>query len=238
MRGMTRAVLFDLDDTLYPYEPSHAAGLAAACGALAAARGVPHDSLPAAYYAARERAFERLGPIAAAHSRHLYFKWVLEELGGEFDASLAHALAETYWAAALAAMRPAPGAEALLRVLRAAGVRLGVLTDLTVGIQMRKLTRLGMAGAFDVVVTSEEAGRDKPDPAGFRLACERLGVEPTACVMIGDNPVNDIQGAAGVGMPSAWLGSEERPLPADARRIQSLEDLLEAEALRWLGVEA
>lgn len=235
---MTRAVLFDLDDTLYAYEPSHQAGLQAASAALAAARGAPVEAVATAYYAARERAFARLGPVAAAHSRHLYFKWVLEDLGGEFDAALAHALAETYWRGALAAMTPAPGAEALLRVLRAAGVRLGILTDLTVGIQLEKLARLGLAQAFDVVVTSEEAGRDKPDPAGFRLACERLGVEPARCVMVGDNPVNDIEGAAGVGMPAVWLGRGERPLPAGCHRVASLEALLEAEALRGLGVEA
>lgn len=238
MPGMTRAVLFDLDDTLYAYAPSHEAGLAAAAGALEAARGVEGATARTAYSSARERAFERLGPVAAAHSRHLYFKWVVEDLGGPFDASLAYALAETYWSAALAAMRPAPGAEDLLRVLRAAGIRLGVLTDLTVGIQLAKLQRLGMADAFDEVVTSEEAGRDKPDPAGFHLACERLEVAPRDCVMIGDNPVNDIQGAAGVGMPAAWLGREERPLPADCRRIETLQDLLETDALRWLGVPA
>lgn len=238
MPFMPRAVLFDLDDTLYAYAPSHEAGLAAAAGALAAAREVPSEVTRAAYHTARTRAFERLGPVAAAHSRHLYFKWVVEELGSDLDAALAHALAETYWAAALAAMRPAPGAETLLRVLRAAGLRLGVLTDLTVGIQLEKLTRLGLAGDFDVVVTSEEAGRDKPDPAGFLLACQRLGVEPAATVMIGDNPVNDVEGAAAVGMTSVWLGVGERPLPAGCRRVGALEDLLEAEALRWLGVEA
>ncbi|HZO62613.1 MAG TPA: HAD-IA family hydrolase, partial [Gaiellaceae bacterium] len=54
-------------------------------------------------------------------------------------------------------------------------------------------------GLFSAVVTSAEAGAAKPDPAPFRLALDRLGVEPGRAVHVGDEP-EDEQGSGAAGM--------------------------------------
>jgi putative hydrolase of the HAD superfamily len=57
-----------------------------------------------------------------------------------------------------------------------------------------------MAPLVDVTVFSCEAGVRKPEPEIYRLATDRLGVEPTACVYVGDGAYGEMTGAATVGM--------------------------------------
>ncbi len=49
------------------------------------------------------------------------------------------------------------------------------------------------------IVYSHEVGLAKPDPAIFRLTCERLSVEPEQVVFVDDLPVN-VESAARLGM--------------------------------------
>ena len=66
-----------------------------------------------------------------------------------------------------------------------------------------KLTALGAAGLFDVVVASGEPGgprRLKPDPHGYLLAAQRLCVPPAACLVIGDRDDADGEAARRAGM--------------------------------------
>ena len=53
---------------------------------------------------------------------------------------------------------------------------------------------------FDYVVTSEEAGADKPDKRPFEVALEKLQLKPENIWMIGDNPRSDMVGAGEMGM--------------------------------------
>ena len=61
------------------------------------------------------------------------------------------------------------------------------------------LERIGAAPLFTAIVTSAEAGAAKPDPAPFRLALDRLGVESGRALHVGDEP-EDEQGARAAGM--------------------------------------
>ncbi|MEV4498802.1 HAD family hydrolase [Micromonospora arborensis] len=57
-----------------------------------------------------------------------------------------------------------------------------------------------LARRFDVAIFSCDVGLAKPDPAIYHLAAERLGVEPTECVFVGDGADGELAGAAAVGM--------------------------------------
>lgn len=231
-----QAVVFDLDDTLYAYGPSHRAGIEAASDVLAAPLGLAPAAVEAAYEEARAAAFRRLGPIASAHSRALALKWTIEGVRGRAGPALAVTATRAYWQAALDALRPVDGCRELLARLGRAGLRLAVLTDLTVDVQLEKLVRLGLEDCFDAVVTSEEAGRDKPDAAPFRLVLERLGTPADRTVMIGNDPVHDVAGAAAAGLPAVLVGPPPAaPLPPGARHALSLATLLEPAWLSWLG---
>ncbi len=94
--------------------------------------------------------------------------------------------------------RPEPGAVEVIRMLRARGLDLAVVSNWDVGLDAH-LERAGLAAAFSTVVTSAEAGAAKPDPAPFRLALDRLGVEPARALHVGDEP-DDERGALAAGM--------------------------------------
>lgn len=92
--------------------------------------------------------------------------------------------------------------------------------------------RLGLEKYFRIIISADEIGLSKPDPAPFLAALERAGVEPQQALHIGDHPVDDIQGARGVGLHTLWfnrLGLEwsgaERP-HGEVRCLSEIPDWL------------
>ncbi len=206
---MIQAVLFDIDDTLYPYAPCNEAGEAGMREALAAMTGVPLSpaDFPEQLALAKRHVKACNAGTAACHSRMLYAHRLCE-LYGCFSAGNALRLYDAYWEAYLAQMRLFPGALEVLLALRGRGVKLGFCTDLTAHIQMRKLVALGIPAIADAVVTSEEAGAEKPDPRPFRLLLEKLGVAPEQALMVGDDYRKDILGAQALGIAAVQLGKD------------------------------
>lgn len=101
-------------------------------------------------------------------------------------------------------IRPFPGVrEALLR-LKAAGLRLGALSDFP---GERKLELMGLGDLFDVVMTSEETGYLKPEPEPIRVLAERLGVEIRELLYVGNSAAYDVTGAKAAGASSAYIRS-------------------------------
>ena len=190
------AVLLDLDGTLYPYGPAHAAGLEGAALAAANLLGLEAPDFRARYDASRAEIQAALGGTASSHSRLLYFQRLVEGLGRGPAPGASLALEEAYWSRYLAAARLFPGSKEFLDDLCRAGIPSALVTDLTAATQLRKLVALGLEQSFQAIVTSEEAGRDKPHPAIFALAMEKLRPPPGPVWMIGDDPRADIEGAA------------------------------------------
>ncbi len=92
------------------------------------------------------------------------------------------------------------------------------------------LAQIGVSGLFKQVITSIEFGRRKPHPAIFQYALAGLGIEPAAALYIGDNPVDDIAGAAGAGLRAVLIDPADRWTEIDGARIARLiylEDLLQ-----------
>lgn len=94
---------------------------------------------------------------------------------------------------------PVPGALSLLGRLKAAGKRVGLLSNTALDLRPR-LLELGLLPYLDTVVLSYEEGLVKPDPSIFYLAASRLGTSPVNTVYVGDTPASD-GGAVMAGMP-------------------------------------
>jgi putative hydrolase of the HAD superfamily len=99
------------------------------------------------------------------------------------------------------AFEPMPGALEAVAALRARGLELAVISNWDIGLE-EHLELIGAAPLFSTIVTSAEAGAAKPDPAIFRLALERLGVEASRTLHVGDEP-EDEEGACSAGMQFA-----------------------------------
>jgi HAD superfamily hydrolase (TIGR01509 family) len=91
-----------------------------------------------------------------------------------------------------------PGARDTLVRLRAHGLALAVVSNWDVGL-LRYLETLELAPFFATVVTSAEVGAEKPEPAIFREALDRIGVAPDRALHVGDHAADE-EGAAAAGM--------------------------------------
>jgi putative hydrolase of the HAD superfamily len=185
-------VVFDLDDTLYPYEPCHRTGMAALTRFAAAQLKVQERAFLEVWARAREAVKARLGPTGSSHSRLLYAHEAIELLGLRSQPGLALAMEQEYWREYLLAARLRSGAADLLGALRYHGVVVGMVTDLTAQIQFRKLVHLGLDKLFDHVVTSEEATTDKIGLEPFRVLLERVGDDARRHVWFVGDSVADV----------------------------------------------
>jgi HAD superfamily hydrolase (TIGR01509 family) len=105
-----------------------------------------------------------------------------------------------------AGVEPMPGAVALLRALRAAGIPAGLVSNSRRGFVERGLRAAGLGDAFAVIVTAEEVARPKPAPDAYVAAAVALGAAPSECAVLEDSPTGLAAGrAAGaltIGVPS------------------------------------
>jgi len=188
-------VLFDLDNTLYAYDPAHAAGMAATRKKACALVGCTDEAFDQFFDQARREVKVQLVRNGAAHSRLLYFHRMVELFGMKSQPLLALDLEQTYWRTFLGSAKLFPDVKEFLDELRSAGVVTGLITDLTTQIQFRKLIYFGLDHSFDYVVTSEEAGMEKPSSAPYALMRRKLGETKGTLWMIGDNGETDIAGS-------------------------------------------
>ena len=201
MRPEARAVLFDLDDTLYPLEQFLMSGYRAVAAQVESTWG--H---------AAERALEVMTAVFAA------------DRGREIDVLAERlALPEGTVPRLIDVMRGheprlrlSPHAVSVLAAMRQ-DWRIGVVTNGRADIQARKVAALGLAPLVDTVVFAAEHGTGvgKPEAAPFLAACLALGVTPSRTVFVGDDLRCDIAGAGAVGMKTIWLPAtlELRPGP-------------------------
>ncbi|MBS1707423.1 MAG: HAD-IA family hydrolase [Armatimonadetes bacterium] len=109
-----------------------------------------------------------------------------------------------------------------LQSLAAAGIRMVIVSNWDNSLH-RVVNEFGLKGYFDHVMASMEEGWEKPDARLFQAMFERAGVEPGEVLHIGDNPIDDVQGALATGAEALLL---ERGLPASSDRVlASLHDL-------------
>lgn len=193
---MARAVVFDLDYTLAVPERDRATLLAEA------AETADAPPLDRADYL---RAHRETGH---GETRAPIFERLLDGDEGPPATDVAAA----YRDAVAGAMVPVADVEALLAELRER-YAVGLLTDGPARAGRSKLAALGWEELFDAAIVTGEIGADKPDPAGFRAVCERLGVAPGEAVFVGDSPDLDVDGAVAAGMPVVQVLFDGGPEP-------------------------
>jgi putative hydrolase of the HAD superfamily len=203
-----RAVVFDLDDTLYPYEQFRISGFRAVAAHLAVAQRLDERAILAALLRASR---------GADRNRELQACLTLFALPGELIDELLGIVRDHEPRLVLSIH-----AASALNHLRRAGWRLGILTNGEPDVQQRKIDALGLWSAVDAVVyaTACGTGAGKPDPAAFQEVARLLDVRPDRAVFVGNDEACDVAGAIGAGMHAVLCSVWDRASsPTRAHRI-------------------
>ena len=149
------------------------------------------------------------------------YKRFLAELGITDDA-LAARLYETF--SDSASYRLYDDVVPVLTKLAEAGYRLGIISNFD-GWLEKMLVEFEIHHVFDVSVISGVEGIEKPDPAIYRLAVDRAGVDADRAVYVGDSPGLDIEPARAAGLRAVLLDRVRRYPEAPKPRITSMAEL-------------
>ena len=225
-KPLIKAILFDLDDTLWPIVPVieraeivlfdwmmlHVPGVA---------RQYSIDSLRA-----------RRGVLMTAEPRYQIDLWSLRhtvlteafiacgEDAGKVDQAMA--------VFSQARNEVTPFEDVLPTLIRLKGrVALGSISN-----GFADLEAIGLAHHFQVSLAAHRMGSAKPDPAIFHAACEALAVAPSEAVYVGDDPLLDVEGAQKAGLQAVWINRFNRIAPAHIQPDAACTSLFELE--QWL----
>jgi len=220
-----RALVFDLDDTLYPERSYIISGFKAVASWISGRTGLSSETaekelLTLHDKGERTRTFDRWLEIRALPQAD-YLNEMIQTYRQHPPRIVAY-----------------PGAEPLLSRLRASH-RLGLVSDGYQEVQRLKLDSLGLSNYLEAVVYSDAFGRKdwKPSTKPFEAVLSMLGVSPSEAAYIADNPLKDFLGAREIGMTTirvrhrgGYYADCEPPTPSHAPDHQ-IKDILELEAL-------
>lgn len=216
---MIKEVIFDIDDTLYSYEKGHEKGMRELCRYAQEHFQIEPERFLEEYKRTNREITERLGKDSATiHSRSIRIQNLLEKWGKPLFPHV-KAMYHAYWDALLKASGPEPGAIACMQELKAMGIRIGIGTDMTAMIQYEKLETFGFAPYVSHIVTSQEAGVEKPHREFMAQCIQKAGVLPEECVFVGDNFKKDACGASACGMHGVWYNPKEKEAPEGAEEF-------------------
>lgn len=106
-----------------------------------------------------------------------------------------------------------PHAHEVLQALRQHGYTISIVTNGFKEVQYKKLDHSKLAPLVDNLFISDNIGFMKPDPRFFQHVLTSLNTAPANCILIGDNPDSDIQGALNVAIKAIFYNSRSLPIP-------------------------
>lgn len=184
------AVLFDFDHTLYDYYYAHTLAITAVKNKFCHDFNVLPKVFEETFYNIQDQLKKQL------HKEILYnyvlcFKKMIEYHGFKTQALLALDLEQTYWHTFLTSITLSPGVLEMLMYLRSSGIKIALISDAPIHVQLRKLVYLDIDGYFDCIVTSEETGCDKVTEELYELALEKLDIPKSSNVWVIGHSLTD-----------------------------------------------
>lgn len=197
---MIKAVIFDLDDTLYDEMQFVKGGLK---------KAALHISK--IYKVNREKTYRLFIKILHDHGRGKIFDLALSGLGLPVNRQILDKLVSVYRYND-AKLRPFKETIPILFYLRHKGYKVALLTDGNSRVQRHKVRMLGIEPFFDCLVYSRWHGIDfeKPNQLIYKKCLKKMGLEPYDAIYVGDNPSKDFIGAKELGIRTLMLKNKRR----------------------------
>ena len=219
---MTKAIIFDLDNTLIDFIRMKEITCEAAIEAM----------LDAGLKLPKKQALKELYDIyykVGLEDPHIFEKF-LKKVTGEVDFRKLASAIVAYRKARTGFLNPYPGTKRTLLKLKQKNIKLAIVSDAPKIKVWIRLVNMGMEDFFDVVVALEDTGRQKPSKLPFKAVLKQLNLKGDECLMVGDRPLRDLVGAKKLGMKTAfakygYIGKTTK-VKCDYV-LEDIEDLLE-----------
>ena len=193
---MIKAVIFDLDNTLWDFMKAKKVAVDAAVEAMIdAGLDLPKEDMV-------KRVFS-LYSIEGIEDQQIFDKVLLKEFG-KIDYKILAAGIVGYRRAKEGALTLYPHVMATLTGLAKLGIKIAVVSDAPRLAVWLRLSSFNLHQIFDEVITFDDTGERKPSPKPFRKALELLRLAPAEVIMVGDWAERDVVGAKQVGMMTVF----------------------------------
>jgi putative hydrolase of the HAD superfamily len=193
---LVKAVIFDLDNTLMDFMKMKRRAIEEAIPAMidAGLKITANDA---------NRVIDEIYKEQGIEYQRV-FDVFLQRVLNKIDYKILSAGIVAYRRAREASLIPYPHVYSTLNKLLKMGIKMGIVSDAPVKEAWLRLAYLNFHHIFDAVVTFDDTGKRKPDPAPFLKILEKLEVKPEETLMVGDWAERDIIGAAKIGMKTAF----------------------------------
>jgi HAD superfamily hydrolase (TIGR01509 family) len=204
------AAIFDFDETMIDLEPQHAAASEALCREM----GADFYALPESFRLSSGRRI-----LDEVRDLREHFGWTrpLAEL---------MAIRQRHFrdACRAADLQLLPCVADVVRMLRERGLRLAIASSAVGGEIDEILRRLGIRGAFELIVDGAQVARAKPDPEAYLVAARKLGVAPERCIVFEDSHV----GVVAAKRAGAYCVAVRNPRAHFAQDLSAADVVLES----------
>lgn len=158
------------------------------------------------------------------------YKLISESLGSDVSEEQLKCVASIGLEYVRCSLSPREGVLETLARLRKAGIRTGLISNCLAD-TFNLWPSTPFSTLFDVAILSFEVGTAKPDPGIYGLARERLGVEPSKCLFVGDGGSGELTGATDAGMDAVLIRAPDDTENGDREdwrgtRISSVSEVL------------
>ena len=222
-------LLFDLDHTLWDFERNSEETLRELYRENDLGKGFgSEDDFLRIYHPINDSLWSAYGQGKITRKEVKYDRFALSlRKVGLVNSELAQYLAEEYVVRSPRKANLMPGALEVLEILSKTGTII-IVTNGFNEVQYRKIELSGLSPFVDKIITSENAGYQKPDSRFFDFLLKETGVQVDRGLMIGDNLITDIQGAKDYGFKTVFynpLGKDD--VVGATFEIERLLDILE-----------
>jgi len=193
-----KAILFDLDDTLYPEIDYVKSGFRAVARYLSVTFSFDQDRLA-----------DKMFMLLQKHGRGRVFDILLDELGVYSPERIS--LLVYLYRCHQPVIHLYKDTIPTFQSLRYLDLQIGIITDGMGSVQRRKIAALGLEALVDVVLYTDELGKEhwKPSTVPYCVSLELCRVEPIDAAYIGDNPLKDFAGANTLGMTTIQIDRQQ-----------------------------
>ncbi|RLE37581.1 hypothetical protein DRJ17_06275 [Candidatus Woesearchaeota archaeon] len=140
-------------------------------------------------------------------SRDKWFREAFSNLNIKVDADYIKKLVNLYWKTISSKVRLVSKAKETLKSLKKMKIKLALISDSDgkKEIKMKRIKKLGLNKLFDVILTSDDVGLNKPGLKIFEKTLNELDVNPVECIMVGNRPPVDLVSAKKLALTTIWL---------------------------------